>query len=70
MNLSGFASLVHERCALQEVDFDGPEDFFQEHLLAYIDETWNQLLGQLVPHPPDFRTVIDDLRPQVEALIS
>lgn len=70
MNLSGFASLIHEKCALREVDFDGPEDFFQETLLALIEETWNQWLGQLVPQPPDFRTVIDDLRPQVEALVS
>ena len=32
--------------------------------------TWTQWLGPLVPGLPSFETVINSLRPQVEALVS
>ena len=70
MDLAGFDSLLQEKCAVREVAFAGPEDFFHEELLAYVERTWEQWLGPLVPGLPPFETVIDGLRPQIEALVS
>ena len=70
MDLAGFDSLLHEKCAVRGVAFAGPEDFFHEELLAYVEETWEQWLGPLVPGLPPFETVIDGLRPQIETLVS
>jgi len=70
MDLSGFVSFLHEKCAVRHVDFEGPEDFFQEEMLVQIEKTWTQWLGPLVPGLPSFETVIGELRPQIESLIS
>ena len=70
MDLTDFRSLVHQKCALRGVDFEGPEDFFQSEMLVYIGDTWGQWLGPLVPGLPPFETVISSLRPHVEALVS
>ena len=55
MDLTDFRSLVHQKCALRGVDFEGPEDFFQSGMLVYIGDTWGQWLGPLVPGLPPFR---------------
>jgi hypothetical protein len=68
MDLSGFSSFLKEKCRVRNVGFVGPEDFFQEAMLAYVEKTWNQWLGPLVPYLPPFKTVIGDLRPQIVAL--
>jgi uncharacterized protein len=70
MDLTGFASFLREKCALRKVSFQGPGDFFQETMLAYIEKTWIQWLGPLVPGLPSCGTVIGELRPQVEAFLS
>ena len=70
MDLTGFRALVHQKCALRGVDFEGPEDFFHSRMLAYVGDTWAQWLGPLVSGLPPFETVINSLRPQVEALVS
>ena len=70
MELSGFASFLREKCVLRNVAFRDPEDFFQETMLAYIRKTWDQWLGPLVPGLLPYETVIGELRPQVEALVS
>ena len=70
MDLTDFRSLVHRKCALRGVDFEGPEDFFHSRMLAYVGDTWVQWLGPLVPGLPSFETVISGLRPQVETLVS
>lgn len=70
MNLSGFVSFLHEKCAVRNVSFEGPESFFQETMLTYVEKTWVQWLGPLVPGLPSFETVIGELRPQIESLIS
>lgn len=70
MDLGIFDSLLREKCAVRGVAFAGPEDFFPEELLAYVEETWEQWLGPLVPGLPPCETVIDGLRPQIEALVS
>lgn len=69
MDLSDFADLLGEKCAARHVGFTGPEDFFQEPMFAYVEKTWDQWLGPLVPGLPTFETVVGELRPQVERLI-
>lgn len=70
MDLTDFPSLVHQKCAVRGVDFEGPEDFFHSRMLGYVGDTWAQWLGPLVPGLPPFEAVINGLRPQVEALVS
>lgn len=70
MDLSDFDFLLREKCAVRAVTFKGPEDFFQGAMLAYVERTWDQWLGPLVPQLPAFERVIGELRPQVAALIS
>ena len=69
MDLAGFDSLLHEKCAIRGVAFTDPEDFFHEGLLAYVEETWEQWLGPLVPRLPSFDTVVNGLRSQVDVLV-
>ena len=69
MDLTGFDSLLREKCSVRGVDFTGPEDFFHEAILAHVQDTWEQWLGPLVPGLPAFETVMNGLRPQVESLI-
>ena len=69
MDLEGFDSMLHEKCSVRAVSFTGPNDFFHDAMLAYVEETWEQWLGPLVPELPPFDTVIDGLRPQVTALL-
>ena len=70
MNLKSFESLMREKYSAWAVSFTGSDDFFHDSLLAYVEETWEQWLGPLVPGLPSFDTVINGLRPQVAALVS
>jgi hypothetical protein len=70
LDLSDFPAFLAEKCAIRKVSFRRPEDFFQESMLTYVEKTWDQWLGPLVPGLPSFRTVITELRPQVVALLS
>lgn len=69
MDLTGFASFLREKCAVREVSFNGPGDFFQKAMLASVEKTWDQWLCPLVPGLPPYRTVIDELRPQIESIL-
>jgi len=69
MELTGFASFLHEKCSVRDVSFGGPDDFFQTAMLAYVEKTWEQWLGPLVPNLPTFETVIGELRPQIVTLL-
>ena len=69
MDLTGFASFLREKCAVRGVSFKGPDSFFPEAMLAYVEKTWDQWLGPLVPGLPSYRTVIGELRPQIEDII-
>ena len=69
MDLASFDSFLREKCAVRGVSFTSPDDFFHEPMLAYVEETWEQWLGPLVPGLPSFDTVVNGLRPQVAALI-
>lgn len=69
LDLAGFFRFLREKCAVRNVAFDAPEDFFQEAMLTYVKKTWDQWLGPLVPALPSYETVIGELRPQIEALV-
>ena len=69
MDLSDFSDLLREKCAVRGVHYNGTEDFFQKHMLDYIERTWDQWLGTLVPGLPLYTTVIGELRPMVEAVV-
>ena len=70
MALTGFDSLLREKCAARGVSFEGPESFFDDRMLAYVEETWEQSLGPLVPALPSFQTVAHALRAEVPALVA
>ena len=70
MDLSGFVSFLREKCGVRNVRFEGPESFFQETMLTYVEKTWQQWLGPLVPELPAFEAVIGELRPQIVSIIS
>lgn len=69
LDLSDFPSFLREKCAVRNVAFAGPEDFFPSRMLTYVEKTWDQWLGPLVPRLPAFDVVIGDLRPRVDSLI-
>ncbi len=70
MDLSDFASFLQKKCAVRSVTFKGPDDFFQDRLIAYVKKTWEQWLGPLVYDLPSSETVMGELRPQIESLMS
>ena len=70
MDLSDFSAFLKEKCAVRNVAFGSPGDFFQERMLTYVEKTWDQWLGPLVPDLPSFETVMDEVRPQIESLVS
>jgi predicted nucleotidyltransferase component of viral defense system len=70
MNLSDFRPFLEQKCAIRSVTFTGPADFFQEAMMAYVEKTWDQWLGPLVPGLPSFKTVVGQLRPQIAVLLS
>lgn len=70
LDFSGFSDFLRSKCTVRNVSFGGPDDFFQEAMLNYVEKTWQQWLGPLIPDLPDFETVIDDLRPTISLLVS
>jgi hypothetical protein len=69
MDLTDFGPFLAEKCAARNVAFVGPEDFFDDRMLACVEKTWDQWLGPLVPELPTFAIVIGELRPQIAALV-
>ena len=69
LDLTDFADRLHEKCRLRDVDFAGPEDFFDPRAVANVQLEWERSLGPLVPGLPTFETVVDELRPQIAALL-
>ena len=70
LDFHGFSDFLRSKCTVRNVSFERSDDFFQETMLNYVDKTWKQWLGPLIPDLPDFKTVIDDLRPRISLLIS
>ena len=70
LDLSGFVSFLHEKCAARGVGFHGADSFFREAMMSYVARTWEQWLGQLVPDLPSYDTVIQELRPRIDRLLA
>lgn len=70
MDLTDFASFLRAKCSVRNVSFEGSEDFFQGRMLAYVEKTWDQWLGPLVSGLPSYETVVGELRPQIDALLT
>ncbi|NIA06921.1 MAG: hypothetical protein GWP14_04650 [Actinobacteria bacterium] len=69
MDLTDFTPFLTAKCAIRNMEFGGPDDFFQETMLSYVGRTWEQWLGPLVSDLPSFETVIRELRPQIVELV-
>ena len=69
LDAEGFAAFLAEKCSVRHVRFDGPDAFFPPAMLDYVERTWAQWLGPLVPNLPPFETVLGELRPQVAELM-
>ena len=70
LDLSGFPGFLKRKCEVRGVGFDRPDDFFQDRMISYVKETWNQWLEPLVPDLPAFDTVVGELRPQIESIVN
>jgi predicted nucleotidyltransferase component of viral defense system len=70
LDLSDFASFLREKCSVRGVAFESADDFFQKNMLSYVETTWKQWLGPLVPDLPPFQIVMRELRPTIEELIA
>jgi predicted nucleotidyltransferase component of viral defense system len=70
LDVSAFEPFLREKCALKDVTFSGPDSFFPEAMLKTVEKTWKQWLGPLAPNLPPYKTVIEELRPQVATLLS
>ena len=69
LDLTDFASLLSDKCAVRSVAFTGPDDFFQGHMLVDVESTWERSLGALVPELPSCKIVVDELRSEVASLV-
>lgn len=69
MNFDNFVPVLEAKCALRDVSFSGADDFFQKSMMEYVESTWDQWLGPLVPDLPGFETVTNELRVQITALL-
>ena len=70
LDLVNFRARLHDKCKLRNVDFEGPEDFFDPRIVDDVEKGWENSLGPLLVDLPDFTTVMGELRPQVAALLS
>jgi hypothetical protein len=66
---AGFSAILHRKCAVRNVTFERPEDFFPRTILLSVEETWDHWLGPLVPDLPTFPVVLQELRPLVINLL-
>jgi predicted nucleotidyltransferase component of viral defense system len=62
LNLEILQNIFLEKCKVREVDFKGPEEFFDKTLITYVAKTWEQSLDPLVPDLPSFKLLIDNLK--------
>ena len=69
LDLVDFRPRLHGKCRLRNVDFEGPEDFFDQRIVDDVEQGWEDSLGPLLTDLPAFTTVMGELRPQVEALL-
>lgn len=70
LDLSEFISFLRSKCVARDVVFAGPEDFFDDQLLALVRNHWNKSLEDLVPDLPGSESVISELRAQITDLFA
>ena len=70
LKLGDFVTLLRRKCAARNVTFNGAADFFPHTMLAYVEKTWNQWLGPLVPDLPSYGTVMDAVQSQIGVLLA
>ena len=70
LETSGFGAFLRAKCSIREVTFTGPEDFFPEAMLSFVEKTWKQWLGPVVPGLPSYQTITEELRPQIAGLLT
>ena len=70
LDLVDFHARLHDKCRLRNVDFEGPEDFFDPGMVDDVEKGWENSLGPLLVNLPAFATVMDELRPRVAALLN
>ena len=69
LDLVDFRARLRNKCRLRNVDFEGPEDFFDQRIVDDVERGWEASLGPLITDLPSFARVMNELRPQVEALL-
>lgn len=70
MDFAEFISFLQDKCALRNIVFVGPEDFFDDQVLALVYDNWKQSLEHLVPDLPALDFVISELRVQITDLFA
>lgn len=65
LNKEILPNLFLEKCKIRNIDFAGPEEFFEKSLLDYVSKTWEEWLGPLVSELPPFNLVINNLRQDI-----
>ncbi|MCY4558103.1 MAG: nucleotidyl transferase AbiEii/AbiGii toxin family protein [Chloroflexi bacterium] len=68
LGLENFLDRIRSKCRLRDVDFEGPEDFFDQRMVDDVERRWEASLGPLIADFPSVATLMDELRPRVEAL--
>ena len=69
LNLNNFSTILRKKCAAKNVTYTKVEDFFEQEMLNYVKQTWEQWLAPLVPNLPPHEQVIKELIPQIKMLI-
>ena len=69
LDLTAFVPFLRQKCSVRKVAFTDASSFFPETMMAYVERTWEQWLGPLVPNLPPFSTVVSDLRPELDMLL-
>ena len=69
---TGFHAFLKRKIAGSGLDFLNSDDLFDDRMIGKVDRRWVKALDPLIPHRalPDFTTVIDELRPRIDRLIS
>ena len=69
LDLVDFRARLHDKCRMRNVDFNDADDFFDPRIVDDVERGWEDSLGRLVIDLPAFATVMDELRPQIAALL-
>ena len=57
VDLVDFQARLHDKCKLRNVDFEGPEDFFDQRIVDDVERGWEDSLGPLITDLPFFARV-------------